>query len=100
MSEMVERVVASQRELKLVAEETFDPYTCVWFLIDRGTGSKVAGPFGEFNDAIKECERINARAAIAAMREPNSAMSHIGILMWEEGFDLCWKAAIDEALRE
>ena len=53
------------------------------------------------SEGIKDDYRMNARAAIAAMREPTEAMMQAGDreLGFPEDYRIAWQASIDEALR-
>ena len=64
------------------------------------------GPFSTYKEAENEIKRINARAAIAAMREPSAEMIRAAgyradndkdVKAWMDNHD--WPLMIDEALR-
>lgn len=105
MSEMVERVRASQRVFSYIEGVRRDAGK--WFIVDQYDGSRVTEPiFPSNRAAIAEGERMNARSAIAAMREPTEAMKSVEGIHWGYSCHICgglkegWQAMIDEALKE
>ena len=105
---MVERMVASRRDLYSTSARDFRTRKRGWYVRERTDDGDdfvpLAGPFETDAEADRECERINARAAIAAMREPTPEVLTAGDL-WvtanefgESLTESAWRAMIDAAL--
>jgi hypothetical protein len=109
MSEMIERVaLASQSYAVMYSHETVgDDLRTVnrqWqvYRMEQATRDKpptvFEASFTEKGAAYALCARLNARAAIEAMREPTEAMLNFGVIQDMDVTDI-WQAMIDAALK-
>lgn len=106
MSEIVDRIVKSRRPYKVIGRSSGPGKTTEWFIDwdQLVAGKFVAGPFDTQEEALAALEAMNARAALAAIRRPTSAMVLAAYHARSGGpqrpdFREEWAAAIDEALK-
>jgi hypothetical protein len=109
MNEMIERVKRSRLPYSVSGRNSAPGKLEEWFIDDDDNlpaGEFVAGPFASEDEAYDALETMNARAVIAAMREPTEAMMYAG---WQRGvfgdgegeeMGPIWRAMIDEALKD
>ena len=98
---MVERVARAMHEA------TREQRALMCFMFQASERSKFSGTWEEKPAELKAVALIEARAAIAAMREPTNAMYIVGRQTAHTAFrqggeadaDLIWRAMIDQALK-
>jgi hypothetical protein len=104
---MVERVRKSRRTTLSVFQPDNEPGS--YYVVDAGQA--IAGPFQSFDRAHDEYERIHAKAAIAAMREPTEVITDAirdNVIGYDAAYDgsgrevaeQTWRDAIDAALKD
>lgn len=105
MSEMVERIAKAMHDASVAEFKAFVAKEGRLDLLVAKVWQFTTRSWDETTEITRESERVKARAAIEAMREPTEGMVDAGwkrgLLGWGEGEECepVWKAMIDEALR-